>query len=273
MNQKIHVIKASGEKELYSEEKVRRSIRRAGIPPQIEQEVIDQIRVILYDNIPTKKIYQKILHFLDQSSYPQGKGRYALKTAIMSLGPSGYPFEKFMKRVLKHQGYQAKTEIILQGKCTEHEIDLLIEKGKDRYPAECKFHNRPGTKTDIKVALYVKARFDDLLSRHDFTQPWLITNTKFTHRVIKYGQCVGLKLLSWNYPAKDSLRDWITQAKFHPLTCLSSLSREQKDQLLSQEIVLCRDLAQLDPQKAKSLGLPSSVIQKAAEEARLVCEL
>jgi len=31
---------------------------------------------------------------------------------------------------------------------------------------EAKFHNRLGVKTDLKVALYVKARFDDLKMVH-----------------------------------------------------------------------------------------------------------
>jgi hypothetical protein len=280
---KIFVTKATGEKEIFNEAKIRRSIRRAGIPSEIEEATIEHLQGLLYDGIPTAKVYEAILSFLGESSHPHTQARYSLKQAIMALGPSGYPFESFLAEVLKDRGYQAQTGITLEGKCAQHEIDVIALKKPEKFLIECKFHNHPGTKTDIKVALYVKARFDDVIAKQTsstsnnsntsgvITESWLATNTKFTPRTIKYGECSGLKLLGWNYPVGDSLRDWVEKSSLHPITCLFSLSKDQKRKLLEQDIVLCRDLAKTEKRFLKSLHFSSGTIKRVLEEARLVC--
>jgi hypothetical protein len=40
-----------------------------------------------------------------------------------------------------------------------------------------------------------------------FHQGWLVTNTRFTGDAIQYGNCAGLKLIGWDYPAEGSLKD------------------------------------------------------------------
>lgn len=281
MGKRIDVIKASGRKEPFSEEKLRGSIRRAGVPRELEDQAASHIRRLLYEGIPTRKIYENILKFLGESSYPQGKARYSLKQAIMDLGPSGYPFEKFLAEVFKVRGYSVLTGVVARGKCARHEIDIVAEKDKERFLVECKFHNRPGIKTDIKIALYVKARFDDVMmaleekpaGRLSFNQAWLATNTKFTSQATRYCECAGLRLLGWNYPQGDSLREWVEKSGLQPLTCLFSLSKSQKDRLLEQGIVLCRDLVKGKKEILGSVGLSSDLIKKTQQEAQLVCQL
>jgi len=276
---KFSVVKASGERELFDEEKVRNSIRRAGIPLEVEDQILEHVNSDLYDNIPTKKIYQNVLGFLKQSSYSQGEAKYSLKQAIMSLGPSGYPFENYLAEILKKRGYTTETGLIVEGRCTSHEIDVLAEKKQLRLFVECKFHNRPGLKTDIKVALYVRARFDDIAAAlqgepdvlKKFNQPWLATNTKFTRRTIRYGKCAGLSLLGWNYPKGDSLRDWVEKAGLYPLTCLRSLSRSQKAKLLEEDIVLCQDLLKGNSRRFRGFGFSFDLIKEMISEASLVC--
>jgi hypothetical protein len=100
--------------------------------------------------------------------------------------------------------------------------------GGKRIGIEAKFHNEPGGKTDIKDALYVYARYEDLKhapeasSRVD--EGWLVTNTQFTRNAIRYAQCAGLRLLGWDYPRTRGLMTLIEEAKVHPLTCLTTLS-------------------------------------------------
>lgn len=280
-NRKILVIKASGEKEFFNEEKVRLSIRRAGIEPHLEEELIEQIYRRLYPNITTREIYNQILDFLDKSAYPEGKTRYSLKRAIMSLGPSGYPFEKFLAQVLASRGFKTQTGLILKGACVDHEVDIVVQKEKELYPMECKYHNHPGVKTDIKTALYVKARFDDLKAGETdgrfgglkFTQAWLATNTKFTTQVVKYGRCAGVRLLSWDYPPNGSLREWVEAAQLYPITCLFSLSQSQKKNLLEQGIVLCRDLLLAKEEVFRQLGWSDHQVQKVLNEAGRVAIL
>src|SRR3990167_6783794 len=105
--------------------------------------------------------------------------------------------------------------------------------------AELKFHNQIGEKSDLKVALYVKARFDDLSAqyfdygrRRQLDEGWLITNTKFSSNAIRYGLCAKVAMIGWSYPAKGNLQDLIEDAHLHPITCLTSLTITEKQNLL-----------------------------------------
>jgi Holliday junction resolvase-like predicted endonuclease len=177
----------------------------------------------------------------------------------MQLGPSGYPFEKFIARLLDHLGYQTQTQVILKGKCIDHEIDVIAKKDNQSFMVECKYHNRPGTKSRSKDVLYTQARFEDLVDHFDHL--WLVTNTKLTTNAIKYGQCQGMKLIAWRYPTKGSLEQLIEDNNLHPLTCLSFLDRHDRQMLFQDNLVLCRDLAKAGQKKLTSLGLNSAKIK------------
>jgi len=255
----IQVKKASGEIEAFSEAKVRSSLKRAGAKPKVINQVLAQLIGKLHDGITTKEIYRQVFDLLNQ--YQAGQGyRYSLKGALMQLGPSGYPFEKFIARLLTHLGYQTQTQVIVTGKCIDHEIDVVATKDQQKFMIECKYHNRSGTKSRSKDALYTQARFNDLADH--FTQPWLVTNTKLTTSAIKYGQCQNMKLIAWRYPQKGSLEQLIETNNLHPLTCLTFLNHQDRQLLYQNGLVLCQDFAQTDDQKLSSLGLSSKAISQ-----------
>jgi len=255
----IRVKKASGEIEAFSEAKVRSSLKRAGAKPQVINKILTQLIGKLHDGITTKEIYRQVFDLLNQYQVGQGY-RYSLKAALMQLGPSGYPFEKFIARLLTHLGYQTQTQAIVTGKCIDHEIDVVATKGQEKFMIECKYHNRPGTKSRSKDALYTQARFEDLADH--FTQPWLVTNTKLTVNTIKYGQCQNMKLIAWRYPQKGSLEQLIEAKNLHPLTCLTFLNRQDRQLLFQNDLVLYQDLTQVDDQKLTSLGLSSQTVNQ-----------
>ncbi len=242
----IYVIKANGEKELFSEDKLRASIKRAGIPDSYSFRLISQIKEVLYPEIPTSIIYKHITNFLYGIPHPSGK--YKLKQAIMDFGPSGYPFEKYIARILSYRGYRTEVDVIMQGRCITHEVDVVASDEHGRYLIECKFHNLPGKRTDAKVALYIHSRYEDIMSgeyRHEKKENckmWLVTNTKCTTDALSYAQCSGMTVISWGYPTQTSLQHLIEEQKLYPVTCLSTLSKKQKDLLLSKDIVICQDL-------------------------------
>ena len=141
--------------------------------------------------------------------------------------------------------------------------------------AEVKYHNELAGKTDLKVALYVKARFDDLsgnkfqfgnskIARYP-NEGWLVTNTKFTETAITYSECCNIKLLSWDYPKRGNILDLIESYKLHPVTCLSSLSTTDKKMLIARKIMLCRDLYN-NKRAMKELRMSEAKIYKAFEE-------
>lgn len=75
---------------------------------------------------------------------------------------------------------------------------------------ECKYHNMPGKRSDLKVVMYTYARFLDV--KHlGFEQPWLVTNTKCTSEVKKYAQCMGIRVISWRYPHDECMEKMLMQ--------------------------------------------------------------
>jgi predicted RecB family endonuclease len=236
----IKIIKADGTTEDFSADKVISSLRRAGADQNTAESVVEQIKPYLYQYIPSFEIYKKVMSLLKTSRKDLAE-RYDLKKAVMELGPTGYPFEKFFAEVLRVGGYETLTNQLVMGHCVKHEVDIVAKKEKEKFMIECKFHNQPGVRTDIKVALYVYARFLDV-KREGFTQPWLVTNTKATQEVIAYAGCVGMRVTSWDYPVDESLREMIDQSGLHPITSAVGLSLKQKQSLLEQGIVFCKDM-------------------------------
>jgi Holliday junction resolvase-like predicted endonuclease len=263
----LNVLKATRQIEPFSEEKLRISIQRAGIPDKIQNLVVDHIKAKLYDNIPTSQIYHHISEFIDQSPNPYDRTKYRLKHAIMEFGPTGYPFEDYVAEILKSEGYKTDVRQILNGKCVKHEIDIVAQKDGTKSMIECKCHNSMGIHTQVHVSLYTKARFDDLKNMHKFNDAWLVTNTRITNDALDYAICNNMKVISWNYPANEGLRDLIERSKLHPITVLTTLSQNQKQQLLDNHIVLCKNISSV----LNILNLPEDKKQSVLEEAKFVC--
>lgn len=269
-SQQIFVTKASGEKELFRPEKIIQSLRRAGISEEVQQDILEEVERRLYDSIPTKELYRIVSRLLKQYQPSRGFSRYGLKRAIMELGPTGFPFERFVGEILKQEGFEVQVGKIVQGECVQHEIDVIAQKANKHFMVECKYHNRPGIKTDAKVALYVYGRFLDV--ERAFHQAWIITNTKLTSEAIKFSRCVGIRAIGWRYPRDGGLERIIEKSGLHPLTILSSLSRSQKKTLLHQRIVLCRELLTKE-NILKTAGLNRKKIEEVKEESRAVCRI
>jgi len=129
----------------------------------------------LYHGISTKKIYQQAYQLLKDSSRPLA-AKYKLKRDIMELGPSGFPFEKYIAAIFCHQGYKVQTGVIVQGHCVKHEVDIIAEQNNKYFLIECKFHNQPGIVCDVKIPLYIHSRFKDVRKRHGLHCPVMTTN-------------------------------------------------------------------------------------------------
>jgi hypothetical protein len=165
---------------------------------------------------------------------------------------------------------------MVPGRCVEHELDMIAVRDDEHLAAECKFHNNSGLKSDIKVALYVQARFEDIAagatkqSANDFTTHMVITNTKFTDQAEIYAACVGLSLLSWDYPEKGNLRELIEETRIHPVSCITTLSSAHKKRLMERGVVLCRQVREHTDELEK-LGLPARAIERVLVETDSLC--
>lgn len=214
----IQVTKASGESEPLSLDKVRTSLTRAGAAAATIDRILLELKPKLYDKIPTREIYSQVFKLL--GIYQSGEAqRYQLKPALFNLGPSGHPFEEFISRLFTAMGYQTKTQVIIAGQCVSHEIDVVAEKTDEKFLIECKFHNRAGIKCEIKTALYVQARFEDIAQKYPgvYRQIWLVTNTKLTTQAIEYGRCKNMGLLAWRYPENEGIERLIDKFNLYHL--------------------------------------------------------
>jgi Holliday junction resolvase-like predicted endonuclease len=97
-------------------------------------------------------------------------------------------FERFIARILESEGYTTQVGVVLAGRCVTHEVDVVADRDGKHYLVECKYHNSHGRFCDVKIPLYIQARFTDIDekwredsndARH-FDQGWVVTNTRFT---------------------------------------------------------------------------------------------
>lgn len=275
---KVLITKASGEAAPFSADKLRHSLERAGADEAQVKRIVEEISSRLYEGISTKKIYRIAFNLLKESSRHLA-ARYHLKRAIMELGPSGYPFEKYIGEILRWQGYRITVGEIAEGQCVSHEIDVIAEVDHQHFMIECKYHNQPGIFCDVKIPLYIQARFKDVeaqwlkLPGHGtkFHQGWVVTNTRFSSDAIQYGNCAGLKLLGWDYPVKGALKDLIDTLGLYPITCLTTLSKVEKQHLLDKKIVLCKELCDT-PQYLVQAGVSPSRAKSVLEEGEQLCQ-
>ena len=257
----ITIVKASGKHEAFDPEKLRFSLLNSGASVEEAEKVLTHLVPELKSGMSTHDIYRHAFKILAGLSRHAARS-YSLRRAVMDLGPSGFPFEDFVAEVLRAKGYECATRQTVIGGCVPHEVDVVAWNEKKLIMIEAKFHNELGTKSDLKVVLYVKARFDDLKDNvYDYggrnrkiSDGWLVTNTKFSSTAIHYAVCKDLTLIGWNYPEKGNLQDMIEKESLHPITCLTSLSSSEKKILLSSGVVLCSMLKENPQLLQQQLG-------------------
>lgn len=274
------IIKASGDKARFSRRRLFTSLIRSGAAKDVANSVTDKVSSEIIDGVSTTQdIYSRAHALLRGMKLQPVAGRYSLKRAIMELGPTGFPFETFFGELLKRLGYQVEVGVVVQGACVPHEVDIVAIKDDVHALVEAKFHNHPGTHTDVKVPLYIHSRFQDIETQlkrdgdtHRKHEPWVVTNTKFTSSAVQYGECMGMKLVGWRYPEAGGLEKMIDDAGLHPITCIPSLPKKRKNELLKQNIILCQQLLE-KPQRLTQLGISQQKADTILTEARNVCTL
>lgn len=277
---KIQIKKASGELEPFSSKKFVQSLRNAGADEVLINQVLNDVSQWIVDGVSTRQIYTRAFASLRKLRSKKVASQYKLKNGIMELGPTGYPFEQFIGKIFESMGYEVLVGQIVPGRCVTHEVDVLATKGKEQCFVECKYGLSTDKNVNVKVSLYIRSRVNDLIDQrktmkefNGFTfQGWLVTNTRFTSDAIDYGTCSGLKLLSWDYPAGNSLRELIDRDRIYPVTVLNHLTKNQKQLLIEKGIVACSQIAQ-NPAILKGLNLTLSMERKLMNELREVLGL
>ncbi|MFD2724683.1 restriction endonuclease [Hyunsoonleella rubra] len=274
----IEIIKSSGKKVSFSLDKLKASLKRTGAEAETVKMIVDKVRDELYQGISTKEIYNRAFALLKKKkSYLASK--YKLKKAIYELGPTGFPFERFVGEVLRYSGYNIEIGKIVQGQCVTHEIDVIAQKNNETSIIECKFHSQQGLNCNVKIPLYINSRYKDVQAhwnsnaktKSKLTNGWVVTNTRFTEDALQYGKCVGLYLLSWDYPKNDGLKHRIDRLGLYPITVSTLLTNREKQFLLSRDVVLCRSLIG-DTFYLDHLGISETRKARILNEIKMLCK-
>lgn len=246
------VLKSSGYEQVFSSEKLAKSLHRAGASDHTIQRIVADIESWIFAGVTTKQIYRRAyvaLHKMEKKSF-----RYRLKQAILELGPTGYPFEKLIGELYRRQGWDAEVGQVLQGQFITHEMDVIANKDKVQHLVECKYHKDQGKQVSIQVPLYVRSRVNDIIAYRQTKPEYqgfqfvgsVVTNTRFSEDSTQYGTNSGLKLLSWDFPEGQGLKELIELYHIYPITILKNLSSKDKQFMLNKKIVLCSELKEDD---------------------------
>lgn len=268
----FNILKAGGFVEPFSIIKLRNSLVKSGLSAKRCNDICDQIKNEISEGSNTGQIYKKAFKLVKESS-PIATAHYSLKKSLFLLGPEGHHFEIYVEKYFQRLGYSTESRKIYQGKFIKHEIDVIGNLNGKFFFAECKFHNHSGIKNDVKVALYVKARWDDLKQGpfgKDLKSFYLVSNTSFTHDAIAYSKGTGLNLLGINMPFEDSFFDQIKRLKLFPITTLRRLPKSFRKILLNKEKVIAFELIK-EGKLLKDIGMSENEINMLFEEIRILC--
>lgn len=272
------VRKASGAEEPFQLEKLEKSLLSAGAPESIIPQLLKDIERFAYPGITTKKIYTRAFAQLNKSQTSLAV-RYKLKQAILELGPTGYPFENLIGQLFEHKGYSCETGVVVNGQCVTHEMDVIATGILQQHLCECKYHLSQGSPVSVQVPLYVRSRVNDIMEFRerlpeykDFVfQGWVITNTRLSQESIDYGHCSGLKLLGWDFPAGNGLKEQLEKYKLYPVTVMSTLTKQEKQFLIGHEIITCKQILK-QSERLQDLNLTPKKLQAILQEATEICE-
>jgi len=278
MNKSVLIKKYSGEYEAFDVNKLINSLRRSRADEDIIQDVARKVQEQIEEGMTTKKIYQLAFKMLKRKSRVSAS-KYKLKKALMELGPTGFPFEKLVGKLLAHEGFSTQVGVIVQGNCVQHEVDVIAQKGNKHYMIECKYHSDQGRFCNVKIPLYIHSRFLDVEKQwkhqkgHEakLHKGGVYTNTRFTSDAVQYGKCVGLLLTSWDYPMDNGLKDRIDKAGLHPLTALTTLTKAEKSKLLDKGIVLCKELHE-NPALLEQIGVDKKRHKNILADSKELCQ-
>lgn len=272
----ITIIKSSGDKVLFDPYHIYRSLKRVGADESIITQIVNEVSASIVNGMTTHEIYRIAFRLLRNKSKTLA-GKYHLKRAIMQLGFSGYPFEKFIAEIMRHQGFRVLNNQIIQGYCVNHEVDVVGERQNEHVFVECKYHNRLGLACDVKITLYIKARFLDIEQAYikkpgEVLKGWLVTNTRFTNDAIQYGQCAGLHLIGWDFPQKGSLKELIEFSGLYPITCITNFTKAEIETLLGNNVLLCRTIAE-SPELLDKLDMGAIRKKQVLSQCQALCKI
>ena len=272
----IRVTKGDGTSQLYDRGKVLRTCGKMGSTREIAEVIADKIETKIYDGIKTDKILRMILTLLYKHR-PAINLLVHLKKALSLMKPAP-EFEQFVRILMSNHGYGVTPNRIVRGKCVEHEIDAIAQKGDVTYIVEVKHHSNYHTPTSLDTVRISRAVFEDItegseLGLNDIKvdKAMVVSNTKFSGQALQYAECRGISHIGWNTPPGHNLPTMIEEKNLYPITWLKGLDAATKRKLLSCGVIFVKELVERNPRElAEETGIEKRVLEKMIENASIV---
>jgi hypothetical protein len=265
---KNYVIKFDGSQEDFSRKKVYDSAKRVGASNSLAIKISEEIESKVYSGIKTSDIYREVKKLLKEEDHKSAL-RFSLKKAISNLGPSGFPFEKYVGEIFSLQGYKVKLNQQIAGKCGVYEIDFVAEKNGIIHIGECKYRNLTDGKVHSKDALANYARYLDIKGDRSDIKSILVTNNKFTSKAERYCKCVGVDILGWRYPSRG-LEYLIESQGLYPITILPGLNKHLGSLFVEKGIILAKDVLNKDIKKI--IKIPARDLDNLIKQAKVLLD-
>ena len=273
----VKIIKANGEKVTFDRGKAVYSCINSGASCSDADVIVEKVEGQLKDGMSTRDLKEMILAELKVLDKHSAR-RYLLREAVSKLDPSTHQFEMYISNLFIYHGYKTVWEPKPKpiGCCTDHEIDVSIEKDGDMGFIECKHHYNFHRFTGLAVPMVVWSRLDDLKSGYcagvnnsfPFSYAWVLTNTKVSRHAIDYAKCKNIKITGWNYPPNCGLNHLIESVGAYPLSLLIGAKASVVDRFFDKGIYDTIQFQDADADVIAECGIPHNEIEKLKEFAK-----
>lgn len=274
----VNVTKADGTKQPFDKRRLVRTAMRLRATPEYAEEVATKIEKKMYEGITTKKILKMLFSELSHER-PELKHIIDLREAVSMMKPKP-DFEHFIGMLMREYGYDVKMNRIVNGRCVDHEIDVIAQKGKEVLYIEVKHHYQFHSFTGMDVFLEVNSTMEDLVegflakkNPFNFTKPMVVMNTKVSAHAEKYAACRDIGIVGWAHPKTGSLEDLIEEKSMYPVTLLKGLGSKDSDKLFQMGILTLRQLMAADRRSVlRKTGMPKRKLEDMLQQTQEIIQ-
>ena len=269
----VFVTKADGSRQLFDREKVIRTCLRMGANRRIAEEVALRVERSVYDCMSTSKVLQLTVRLL--RGYKPAIRHFLDLRRGLSLMDSKPEFEVFVQVLLGNSGFEVSPNMILAGRCVEHEVDAIAKRDGVTFFVEAKHHVNYHTLTGLDESRIARAILEDVVEGFELgscsvkvDRAMIVTNTRYSEHARRYGKCRNIVQIGWNSPVGLSLQSMIEENNLYPISCIRGLKRETRTKLVTKRIVLIKQLLEEKPSTlARETGIPKETLKQLRAKA------
>jgi hypothetical protein len=244
-----------------------------GASREIAEEVAGRVERSLYDGMSTNKVLQLTVRLL-RGYRPVIRHFLDLRRGL-SLMDSKPEFEVFVQVLLANSGFEVSPNMILSGRCVEHEVDAIAKRDGVTFFVEAKHHVNYHTLTGLDESRIARAILEDVSEGFELgscsvkvDRAMIVTNTRYSEHARRYGRCRNIIQIGWNSPADLSLQSMIEENNLYPISCIRSLKRETRIKLVNKRIVFMKQLLEEKPSTlARETGIPKETLEQLVAKA------